>query len=55
MIYRPDLINCLNDMLDCWTMLAKENGLPGLDFAYQQIIFDMQKDKDDSRFTYNIE
>lgn len=54
-IYRPDLINCLNDMLDCWTMLAKENGLPGLDFAYQQIIFDMQKDKDDSRFTYNIE
>ncbi|MCI5923768.1 MAG: glycoside hydrolase family 99-like domain-containing protein [Oscillospiraceae bacterium] len=54
-IYRPDLIDCLNDMLDCWTMLAKENGLPGLDFAYQQIIFDMQKDKDDSRFTYNIE
>lgn len=54
-IYRPDLINCLNDMLDCWTALAKEAGLPGLDFAYQQIIFDMQKDKDDSRFTYNIE
>ena len=54
-LYRPDLIECLNDMLDCWQELARTNGLPGLDFAYQQINFDIQKDKDDSRFAYNIE
>lgn len=54
-LYRPELIECLNDMLDCWQELAKENGLPGLDFAYQQVQFDVQKQKDDSRFTYNIE
>lgn len=54
-VYRPDLIECLNDMLDCWQELARENGLPGLEFGYQQIHLDLQKDKDDSRFTYNIE
>lgn len=54
-LYRPDLIECLNDMLDCWQDMAKENGLPGLEFGYQQIHFDLQKDKDDSRFSYNIE
>lgn len=54
-LYRPELIECLNDMLDCWQELAKENGLPGLDFAYQQVQFDVQKQKDDSRFAYNIE
>ncbi len=54
-IYRPDLIDCVNDMLDCWNTLALENGLPGLEFAYQQIHWDLVKKKDDSRFTYNIE
>lgn len=54
-IYRPELIDCLNDMLDCWQELAVKNGLEGLEFAYQQIQFDIQKNKDDSRFTYNIE
>ncbi len=54
-IYRPDLIDCLNDMLDCWQELAVQNGLEGLEFAYQQIQFDIQKNKDESRFAYNIE
>jgi hypothetical protein len=54
-IYRPDIIGCLNEMLDCWQELAKQNGFPGLDFAYQQIGLDLQPNKDDSRFTYNIE
>lgn len=54
-LYRPDLLDdTLNPMLDCWQELAKENGFE-LEFAYQQIIFDLQKNKDDSRFTYNIE
>lgn len=54
-IYRPEVIECLNEMLDCWTELAKQNGLNGLTYAYQNIDFDLQKNKDDSRFTYNIE
>lgn len=54
-IYRPEVIECLNEMLDCWTELARQNGLQGLTYAYQNIDFDLQKNKDDSRFTYNIE
>lgn len=54
-IYRPEQINCLNEMLDYFDNRAKENGFDGMVFAYQQIAFDLQKDKDDSRFKYNIE
>lgn len=54
-IYRPELIECLNDMLDYWQRLAKENELEGLTFAYQQVFFAEQKHKDDSRFAYQIE
>lgn len=52
-IYRPNIIPCLNEMLDCWDELAKKSGLKGITFAYQHIWDD--KGKDDSRFTYNIE
>lgn len=54
-IYRAEIIDCLNEMLDYWQELAKKNGFPGLEFAYQHIAFDLQKDRDDSRFTYDIE
>lgn len=55
-IYRPEIINCLNDMLDYWDKLAKKNGFKkGLCFAYQNVDFDLQKNKDDSRFDMNIE
>lgn len=54
-IYRPELIECLNEMLDCWEELAQENGIPGIDFAYQHIGFDRGKNRDGSRFTFNIE
>lgn len=54
-IYRPELIKSLNEMLDCWQRLAKENGLPGLVFAYQHVYFDSMDNKDDSRFKYAIE
>lgn len=54
-LYRPDLLgDALNPMLDCWQELARAHGFE-LDFAYQQILFDLEKKKDDSRFTYNIE
>ena len=54
-IYRPELIECLNEMLDYFDRRAKECGFSGMKFAYQHINFYKQKDKDDSRFDYNIE
>lgn len=54
-IYRPELIDCLNDMLDYWQELAKENGFDGLVFAYQHPYFGDFTKKDDSRFAYAIE
>lgn len=54
-IYRPEIIGCLKEMVECWDRLAKKNGFKGIDFAYQNIDFDVQKHKDDSMFSYNIE
>lgn len=54
-IYMPEDILHLNEMLDYWTKLALQKGYPGLSFAYQYIYFDMKKNKDDSRFDYGIE
>ena len=53
-IYRPEVIPCLNEMLDYWQELAKQNGFPGLVFAHQYLGLD-QMHGDDSRFKYNIE
>ncbi len=54
-IYRPELIECLNEMLDYWDQLAKEQGFDGIEFAYQHISFALTPNHDDSRFTYAIE
>ena len=54
-IYRPELIPCLNDMLDCWNKLAVEHGYAGLTFAYQHINWTRDKNRDESRFDYAIE
>lgn len=54
-IYRPEAIICLNEMLDYWAELAKQNNLPGITYAYQNIDFDLMTHKDDSRFDFNIE
>ncbi|MGD6856665.1 glycosyltransferase WbsX family protein [Bacillus infantis] len=54
-VYRPNQIECLNEMLDYWQELAIESGLPGIEFAYQQIDLDLQENSDTSRFSYNIE
>lgn len=54
-IYRPEVIPCLNEMLDCWSNWALEEGFPGMSFAYQTNTFDLIKGHDDSRFDYNIE
>ena len=54
-IYRPELIERLNEMLDFWTDCAKEEGFDGIDFAYQQLTFSKMENKDESRFKYDIE
>lgn len=54
-IYRPEICNCLNEMLDYWELLAKENGFNGMCFAYQQVSYYLKPDHDESRFNYRIE
>ena len=54
-IYRPEIIPCLNEMLDCMSAFAIAKGLPGVSFAFQHVHYDMMKNPDKSRFEYNIE
>lgn len=54
-IYRPEIIPCLNEMLDYWNELAKKNGFDGMVFAYQQQSFHLLQGRDESRFKYIIE
>ena len=54
-IYRPEIIPCLNEMLDYWNELAKLNGFDGMVFAYQQLSYHLLEGRDESRFKYNIE
>jgi len=54
-IYRPEIIPCLNEMLDCWEKLAVKNGFSGMTFAYQQLSYHILETRDESRFDYNIE
>lgn len=53
-IYRPERIPCLNEMLDYFQKLATDNGFAGIDFASQQRDFHIQN-CDDSRFRYKVE
>ena len=54
-IYRPELIPNLNNMLKHLNKLSLEDGFSGLCFAYQHVTFGTMKDKDDSGFEYQIE
>lgn len=54
-IYRPEIVPCLNEMLDYWEKLARENGFDGMVFAYQQLSYHILNGRDESRFKYNIE
>ena len=54
-IYRPEIIPCLNEMLDYWNELAIANGFDGMVFAYQQLSYHVLEGRDESRFKYNIE
>lgn len=54
-IYRPELIPTLREMLMCWDKLARENGLNGITYMYQQCDYDHIKDPNGDLFNYSIE
>ena len=55
LIFNPEDIKNLNEMLDYWQERALAEGLNGVAFGYQNYYFGMNKKRDDSRFTYGIE
>jgi len=54
-IYKPEQIPNLNDMLQYWNELAKEEGIKEIIYAYQHPKFHYMKEKDDSMFSYGIQ
>lgn len=54
-LYRPELIDCLNPMLEEWNKLAHENGFDGIAFAYQHAGFTVSPDCDESHFDFALE
>ena len=55
-IYKPELIECGNAMIDYFQELAKDAGFPGLCMAYQHGNMDFYSEKkDDSRYDLDIE
>lgn len=55
-IYKPELIECGNEMLDYFQHLAKKEGFEGITFAYQHGNMDFYSSKkDDSRYDLDIE
>lgn len=55
LIYRPEIIGCLNEMLDYWNTLAIKYGFSGINFAYQHVSYTVSPNCDESRFAYAIE
>lgn len=54
-IYRPELVGPLYEMISLWKQLAVKNGLKGIKLIYQQVFFNHQKDKGGELFDYGIE
>lgn len=54
-IYRPELIDCLKEMLEFWDGMAAECGLPKIYYIYQQIFYNHLKDKNGYLFEFGIE
>ncbi len=55
LLFNPEDIDRLDEMLDYWQARAVQEGFPGIAFAYQNYYYGMKKNKDDSRFQYGIE
>lgn len=54
-IYRPEIIPTLKEMLEYWDELAKQNGLQGITYMCQHSAYDHMKDKNGYLFDYAIE
>lgn len=54
-IYRPELIPCLKELLSYWNEQAKESGFQGICFMYQHKFFDHTKHSAGELFDYGIE
>lgn len=54
-IYYPNIIISLNEMLEYWDGLAKEEGFQGIKFIYQHHLFHFKTSADKSHFDYGIE
>lgn len=54
-IYRPEIIDCLSEMLSYWRDLAEKEGLGGLTISYQHPSYYVYSGKNESLFDYNIE
>lgn len=54
-IYRPEIIDCLSEMLSYINQLAKEEGFNGIDFAYQHAGYTVSPKCDESIFSYALE
>lgn len=54
-MYRPNVMDCVKEMMEYWNELAIEAGLPGITFAYQSGDFDWNNDKTAECFDYDIE
>lgn len=52
-IYRPDIMECYEEMINYWNNLAIENGFDGINFCYQHPAFQTYKNK--KGFNYGIE
>ncbi len=53
--YRPEFIPCLDQMIECWDKLAKENGFNGIKTLSQSNDFNQEAGLKDSHVDYCIE
>lgn len=54
-IYRPEVIPHLSEMLECWRCWAKEAGFPGLTLAFQQVMSEFTAGDIGKHFDWDIE
>ena len=54
-IYRPELIPCLKELLEYWNDLAENKGIGGISYAYQHRYYNHQTDLGGDLFDYGIE
>lgn len=54
-IYRPEVIGVLKEMLDYWNELAINNGFDGMKYAFQTLSMDVAKNPNKAMFDYDIE